>query len=89
MLDFLRDIVIVSHSHYGHLDDKTVSSLANKDNIHAVVPLGLKSFFAERGYSKVTELDWRQSVSIKDIEITVEPSVHDLARTISDYNKPL
>jgi L-ascorbate metabolism protein UlaG (beta-lactamase superfamily) len=83
------DIVIVSHSHYDHLDDKTVSSLVNKNNIHAVVPLGLKSFFTERGYSKVTELDWGKSVSIKGIEITAEPSVHDSARTISDHNETL
>ena len=83
------DIVIVSHNHYDHLDDQTVRKLENKNNIHVVVPLGLKSFFTERGYSKVTELDWGQSVSVKGIEITAESAVHDSARSTSDRNKTL
>ncbi|MCG6202303.1 MBL fold metallo-hydrolase [Psychromonas antarctica] len=83
------DIVIISHNHYDHLDDKTVRKLENKHNIHVVVPLGLKSFFIERGYSKVTELDWGQSVSIEGIDITAEPSVHDSARSTSDHNETL
>jgi len=83
------DIVIVSHNHYDHLDDKTVRSLKNKETIHVVVPLGLKSFFIERGYSKVTELDWGESVSIKNVELTSLPSVHDSARNTDDHNKTL
>jgi L-ascorbate metabolism protein UlaG (beta-lactamase superfamily) len=83
------DIVIVSHNHYDHLDDETISNLRNKDNIHIVVPLGLKPFFIERGYTKVTELDWGQSVSVEGIEMTAEPAVHDSARSISDHNKTL
>lgn len=83
------DIVIVSHNHYDHLDDQTVRKLENKNNIHVVVPLGLKSFFIERGYNKVTELDWGKSVSVSGIEITAEPSVHDSARSTSDHNKTL
>jgi N-acyl-phosphatidylethanolamine-hydrolysing phospholipase D len=81
--------VIFSHNHYDHLDDKTVRKLANKNNIHVVVPLGLKSFFTERGYSKVTELDWGQSVSVEGIAITAESAVHDSARSTSDHNKTL
>ncbi len=85
----LIDIVIVSHNHYDHLDDETVSNLKNKDNIHIVVPLGLKPFFIERGYTKVTELDWGQSVSVEGIEMTAEPAVHDSARSMSDHNETL
>ncbi|MDB4302930.1 MBL fold metallo-hydrolase [bacterium] len=83
------DIVIVSHNHYDHLDDKTIRKLENKNSINVVVPLGLKSFFIERGYSKVTELDWGQSVSVEGIEITAESAVHDSARSTSDRNKTL
>ncbi|GLS90102.1 hydrolase [Psychromonas marina] len=83
------DIVIVSHNHYDHLDDKTVRELDNKNEIHVVVPLGLKDFFIERGYSKVTELDWGQSVTVEGIEVTAEPSVHDSARSTSDHNDTL
>jgi N-acyl-phosphatidylethanolamine-hydrolysing phospholipase D len=83
------DIVVVSHSHYDHLDDKTIRNLKNRDKIHVVVPLGLKSFFIERGYNKVSELDWGQSVSIKGIKVTARPSVHDSARSLSDHNETL
>jgi len=83
------DIIIVSHNHYDHLDDQTIRKLANKENIQVVVPLGLKPFFIERGYSLITELDWGQSVSIRGLEITAEPSVHDSARSTADHNKTL
>ena len=83
------NLVIVSHNHYDHLDDKTVRELKKKKEIHVVVPLGLKSFFTERGYSKVTELDWGQSVSVKGIQITAESGVHDSARSTSDHNQTL
>jgi L-ascorbate metabolism protein UlaG (beta-lactamase superfamily) len=54
-----------------------------------VVPLGLKPFFTERGYIKVTELDWGQSVFVKGIQLTAEPSVHDSARSVFDKDKTL
>ncbi len=83
------DVVVVSHNHYDHLDDETVRNLKNKEQIHVVVPLGLKSFFTERGYVKVTELDWGEFVSIGDIEITSLPAVHDSARNTDDHNQTL
>ncbi len=64
------DIVIVSHNHYDHLDDETISSLKNRGEINVVVPLGLKPFFVERGYRKVTELDWGETVTVENIKIT-------------------
>ena len=84
-----RDVVLVSHSHYDHLDDETVRSLENKEKIHVVVPLGLKYFFVERGYEMVTELDWGESVTIERIKITSHPAVHDSARSTDDHNKTL
>ena len=83
------DVVVVSHNHYDHLDDKTVRNLLNKDNIHVVVPLGLKIFFTERGYSKVTELDWGDSINIEHLKITALSAVHDSARSVNDKDKTL
>lgn len=83
------DIVIVSHNHYDHLDDETVNSLANKDAIQVVVPFGLKSFFTERGYINVTELDWNDQISIGNIKLIALPAVHDSARSTDDQNKTL
>lgn len=83
------DVVIVSHSHYDHLDDQTVRGLNDKENIQVVVPPGLKDFFIDRGYSKVVELDWEESVTVGNVEITSLPSVHDSARSTSDHNETL
>ncbi len=83
------DIVVVSHNHYDHLDDETVSNLTNKERIHVVVPLGLKPFFVERGYSNISELDWGQSVIVDGMELRALPAVHDSARSIDDRGQTL
>ncbi len=83
------NIVVVSHNHYDHLDAETISSLKNKEKIHVVVPLGLKPFFTERGYSNIIELDWGQSVTIDGVELTSLPAVHDSARSIDDRDQTL
>lgn len=45
------DMVVVSHNHLDHLDAETVESLQGKEKIHVFVPLGLKEFFKDRGYT--------------------------------------
>ena len=59
------DFVIISHSHYDHLDYHTMKHLRHirGDKIHAFVPLGVKEKlvgFGGFGWKKeqVTELDW-------------------------------
>lgn len=83
------DIILVSHNHYDHLDDRTIRGIKEKHKIHVIVPLGLKSFFIERGYTKVTELDWNESVSIDDMKIAALPSVHNSGRGTNDTNQTL
>ncbi len=83
------DVVIISHDHYDHLDDETVSNFKNKEHIHVVVPLGLRTFFTERGYRNVTELDWGESISIDGIRFSSLPAVHDSGRAINNKNQTL
>lgn len=83
------DIVIVSHNHYDHLDEKTIESLPGKENIHVVVPLGLKIFFTQRGYRSVKELDWGEDIWVDHIQLTSLPAVHFSGRGIGDGNKTL
>jgi len=83
------DVVLVSHSHYDHLDDETIRALKDKDKIHVIVPLGLKAFFTQRGYTHVTELDWGESTSVDEIEFKALPAVHDSARSINDRDQTL
>ncbi|HET7133893.1 MAG TPA: MBL fold metallo-hydrolase, partial [Gammaproteobacteria bacterium] len=64
------DIVVVSHSHYDHLDLAAIGALPNRERITAVVPSGLGRYFRERGYGKVVELGWEESTTVEGIEIT-------------------
>jgi N-acyl-phosphatidylethanolamine-hydrolysing phospholipase D len=56
--DLHVDIVLVSHNHFDHLDERVVFALNN--TVRWVVPLGLRDWFARRGVYKVIELDWWQ-----------------------------
>jgi N-acyl-phosphatidylethanolamine-hydrolysing phospholipase D len=70
------DVVIVSHSHYDHLDTMAIGLLPNRERIAAVVPLGLGGFFRERGYGNVIELDWEQSATVAGVRFTALPTIH-------------
>ncbi len=83
------NMVVVSHNHFDHLDAETILSLPGKENIHIFVPLGLKSFFKDRGYTNVEELDWNESFSYAGIELTALPAVHFSGRGSNDKNKTL
>lgn len=83
------DIILMSHNHYDHLDSDFIESLKNKDDIHVFVPLKLKSFFTQRNYKNVHELDWYKSDSIYNIRFTCLPTVHYSGRGLGDKNKSL
>ena len=83
------DVLLISHNHYDHLDEDFVENLPNKSDVHVVVPLELRAFFSERGYSKIHELDWYESVTLSDIVFSALPSVHYSGRGVGDKNKAL
>lgn len=83
------NIIVISHNHYDHLDASTIEALPDKSEIHVVVPLGLGAFFTERGYSRVTELDWFSRVGVEGVAVTAVPSIHGSARGLFDRNKTL
>lgn len=83
------DIIVVSHNHYDHLDQKTIEALPGKERIHVVVPLRLGEFFRERGYVNVHENDWFERVVVGGIEIEVLPAVHFSRRGLFDRNRTL
>lgn len=66
------DIVIISHSHYDHLDYDSIVELwqLHKDYIHFLVPLGLRDWFLGLNIGiaedRVTELDWWDEISLHD-----------------------
>jgi len=85
----LIDVILISHNHYDHLDEALIEALPNKSDIQVFVPLGLKEFFTERGYSRIYELDWYESDFVNTLQITALPGVHYSGRGLSDKNKTL
>lgn len=78
------DAVVISHSHYDHLDVEAVEILVN--NTHFFVPLKLKQWFIDQDVSakNVTELDWWQSQEHNGVSLQALPSQHWSARGIGD-----
>ncbi|MEK6806457.1 MAG: MBL fold metallo-hydrolase [Pseudomonadota bacterium] len=83
------DLVVISHSHYDHLDLPTVQRLAREHDPLFVVPLGLKAWFADNGMARVTELDWWQSAEHAGMKIHAVPVQHFSGRTAFDRNRTL
>jgi L-ascorbate metabolism protein UlaG (beta-lactamase superfamily) len=83
------DVIVLSHSHYDSLDIPTLEALANKQDIQAVVPLGLGERFRELGFGTVHELDWFEAADVDGLVITALPSQHWSSRTLFDQNKTL
>jgi L-ascorbate metabolism protein UlaG (beta-lactamase superfamily) len=83
------DFVVVSHSHFEHLDLPTIETLPNRDRITALVPLGLGRFFRDSGYGKVVELDWEQTATINGVTFTALPVIHWSKRSLFATNDTL
>jgi N-acyl-phosphatidylethanolamine-hydrolysing phospholipase D len=85
------DVVLISHNHYDHLDAASVDALAAQSGGGPlfIVPLGVKRWFAERGISRVVELDWWQSTPVGTTEIFFVPAQHWSGRSLSDRMKTL
>ena len=84
------DFVVISHSHYDHLDLKTIKELAIKSNKTVFfVPLGLKGLLEGVGARKVFELDWWDEIRMNDLSFIATPAHHWSARSLLDRNKSL
>ncbi len=81
------DLILISHSHYDHLDASAVRNFPHKD-AKVVLPLKLSKYF--KRYKDVNELDWYEEIQVnKDIKITLLPAVHWSKRSLWDTNKTL
>ena len=85
------DIVLVSHNHYDHLDEATVTRLARQVGgaPRYMVPLRLADWFKRRGLHSVTELDWWQMFSSLGLTLTFTPVQHWSARSAWDRDLSL
>ncbi len=79
------DAIVFSHDHYDHLDYKSVVKLKDK-TLHFFVPLGVGVHLETWGIpkTKITELDWWQSVNYKQLELVCTPAQHFSGRKIGN-----
>lgn len=85
------DLVVISHSHYDHLDVGTVKQLNRQQGGAPVffVPLGLKAWFAGQGIENVVELDWWEHRDWKGLQLHLVPVQHWSQRTLWDRDHTL
>lgn len=83
------DVLVVSHNHYDHLDEKALARLPHKSHTTVIVPLKLGGFFRERGFTRVVELDWHGTHEINGVTFSALPVVHWSRRSGFDTNKTL
>jgi N-acyl-phosphatidylethanolamine-hydrolysing phospholipase D len=84
-LDSLPPIhdVLISHSHYDHLDASTIRTLGRE--VCYWVPAGLSAWFRKRGFNSCQELGWWQSAALSDrITIHSVPAQHASGRSPFD-----
>ncbi|HEY6098391.1 MAG TPA: MBL fold metallo-hydrolase [Anaeromyxobacter sp.] len=78
------DAVLVSHSHYDHLDMPTIE----KVGAPVIAGLGLERFFRDRRVF-ATELGWWSEARVGPVRITFVPSQHWSRRGLFDTNRTL
>ncbi len=84
------DVVLISHNHYDHLSLPSLKALYNaQPEIHYFVPLGLAEIIRSAGISRVTELDWWQTIQHGKLEITSTAVRHWSSRKGFDRNRTL
>ena len=84
------DVVLVSHSHYDHLDRPAVKRIARAHpDATWIVPVGLGAYIRPWGARDVSELDWWQETTSRGLRVTATPARHFSARRLGDRNRTL
>jgi L-ascorbate metabolism protein UlaG (beta-lactamase superfamily) len=84
------DIVLISHNHYDHLDEDSITRLLRRRaDTHFCAPLGIRQWLARVGAQHITELDWGDSVRLNNMQLTAAPCQHWSSRAPWDRNRTL
>ena len=76
------DAVLISHDHWDHLDQKTITAMRDWDGTTFVVPLGIGADLERWGIpaDRIRELDWWESTTVASVELVATPSRHTSGR---------
>lgn len=84
------DLLLITHSHYDHLDIATLKPiLARHPQPRVLVPLGLKKWMQDQGARQVEELDWWEQRQVGPLTVRLLPAQHWSRRGLSDTNQTL
>jgi L-ascorbate metabolism protein UlaG (beta-lactamase superfamily) len=86
------DVILISHSHYDHLDLRSLRALLDRQRTAPPLILAgrvVGSFLTSAGFSSYSELDWGESVKVKDSEVHFLEAIHTSRRSILDTDKAL
>ena len=84
------DIVLLSHTHYDHLDKPAVRQLVRAHpNATWVTPLGVGVYIRRWGAREIVQLDWWQTTTVGALRVTATPARHFSARRLGDRNRTL
>lgn len=81
------DALLVSHSHYDHLDERSVRAVPR--SVPVFVPSGLGRWFDRRGFERVHELGWWEHAESGALRVTLVPARHWSRRRVWDTNRTL
>jgi len=84
------DLVIISHSHYDHLDYQATEYIMKNKRAKYYVPKGLKSWFDSKYQSRVSEMSWwTEEIHEDKLDVICTPCQHWSNRSPFDACKTL
>ncbi len=85
------DVVLISHDHWDHLDQPTITAMAGWTGTRFVVPLGIGAHLERWGIpaDRIRELDWWESAVVGSVELVSTPARHSSGRDPLRSNETL
>jgi L-ascorbate metabolism protein UlaG (beta-lactamase superfamily) len=86
------DFILLSHNHYDHLDLRSLRVLVARQRTDPPMILagrGVGELLKNAGLTHYSELDWDESVTMKDARIYFLEAIHTSRRGMWDTNKTL
>jgi L-ascorbate metabolism protein UlaG (beta-lactamase superfamily) len=81
------DAILITHNHRDHLDIKSLAMFDDKKKY--IIPLGNARSIEQAGGRDIVELDWWESTTLGQVEITLVPARHWSMRSPADRNGAL
>ncbi len=78
-------VVLLSHAHFDHLDRPSLTTLARPDTV-VITARGTRRLIP-KGFARVIELDWHESVDVRGVTFTAYRPRHWGARTLWDRHR--